>query len=286
MSTLPNNPIRPDGIDPIDAYLDGMMTDAERAAFEARLEQDAELRRVVEFQRQVDQSLVRQLPYQPPAPAPIAISSARRVSWKRLGWIGAIAAVIVLSVITALYIARPSGTKFRAPDLVYRDFESKGWKPSWVCKDDREFAEMVDFYLHSAVVVPLSTPGVDLMGWSFADQWDKGRPLGTPLSQQTLALLTKVDGRNVLVLMDRESSDRKLDVPKRSGLHLFRRTVNGLVLYEVSPLSEPRVLPKAVPAEGRHSPGSGRLDSKPKGMGRRSRGTAMLESPSDWRDLT
>jgi hypothetical protein len=51
------------------------------------------------------------------------------------------------------------------------------------------------------------------------------------------------------VLMDRKSDDRKLKLPEASNLHLFRREVGPLVLYEISPLNEQRVLPKALEAK-------------------------------------
>ncbi|CAG1004412.1 hypothetical protein PHYC_03140 [Phycisphaerales bacterium] len=285
MTVPPSNPGRAGGIDPVDAYLDNLMTPDERAAFERRLARDADLRELIELQKQIDGSLVRQLPYRAPTPAPAAIpiSRAAGISWTRIRWIGAIAAIVALAFITVLYVTQPPALKFRAPDLVYRDFDAAGWKPAWVCKDDREFAEMVSFYLDSAVVVPLDTPGVTLAGWSLADQFDHGKPIGTPMSQQTLALLTKVDGKNVLVLMDRLSSDRKMRVSADSGLFLHRRELNGLVLYEVSPMPEARVLPKALPAEGRPKPGPSGIDgpNHRKGTGKRSRGSALIDGPSD-----
>ena len=38
------------------------------------------------------------------------------------------------------------------------------------------------------------------------------------------------------------SADSQPKLPKDSGLHLFRRELGGLVLYELSPLAEPQLL--------------------------------------------
>ena len=65
-----------------------------------------------------------------------------------------------------------------------------------------------------------------------------------------LVLYPALTGKdNVVVLMDRKGDDRKLKLPETSNLHLFRREVGPLVLYEISPLNEQRVLPKALEAK-------------------------------------
>ena len=46
-----------------------------------------------------------------------------------------------------------------------------------------------------------------------------------------------------MVLIDRVENDRNIKVPDGSGLHLYKKRVGDLVLYEMSPMPEARVLP-------------------------------------------
>jgi len=236
-----------DAVPPIDAYLDGLLSPADIKAFEERLVHDASLREQLRVQREIDARLQGLFAY-PGAPAsPAVLASIRPGRIRRFAWPAAIAAAILLAVAgVQMYTAylRANPFKIRPVHEYYAALVDAGWKPAWVCHSDQEFADMVNFHLGSAVVVPLNAPGVELMGWSYADNARHGTPIG----QQTLSLLTRVEGRNVLVLMDRDSSDRRLRVPASSGLHLHRREVNGVVLYELSPFADARVLPHAVPA--------------------------------------
>ena len=65
-------------------------------------------------------------------------------------------------------------------------------------------------------------------------------------------MLARVDGVPVMVFVDRTSADTdpKLD-QGRVGLHLFRKELGSLVLYEVTPLGEPRVMDYLIPADTR-----------------------------------
>jgi hypothetical protein len=240
----------------LEQYLDGVLAPAERAAFEARLEREPalrdELREREDLQGAIDASLARLYRYTPPKAGSMGATreggparpDSRPVRFTRRLWVltGIAAAVVLASVVLMLY--RPSAITYREPDALYAQYDAAGFRPAWKCESDQEFADATAFYLGSAVVVPLATPGVEVLGWSYADEFGKG----TPISQQTLSLLTRVEGRNVLVLMDRADRDRTLRVARDSGLRLFRRVVNNLVLYEVTPLDAPRVLPAAIPA--------------------------------------
>lgn len=256
MSTRP--PIPPADRVLVEQYLDGVLAPAERAAFEARLAAEPALRDALrdaeDLQGAIDASLARLYRYTPPkagsagATPQSASTPARRdgtpLRFTRRLWVltGIAAAVVLASVVLMLY--RPAAITYREPDALYAQYDAAGFRPAWKCESDQEFADATAFYLGSSVVVPLATPGVEVLGWSYADELGKG----TPISQQTLSLLTRVEGRNVLVLMDRVDRDRDLRVARDSGLRLFRRVVNNLVLYEVTPLDAPRVLPVAIPA--------------------------------------
>ncbi|MDX2132821.1 MAG: hypothetical protein SFY69_12295 [Planctomycetota bacterium] len=254
MTGLP--PISPADQLLLDQFVDGLLAPPERDAFERRVQSEPVLRDALAQQRALDAAISRLYAYPEsaaanptapvPAPTPAPATEAGPGPFRltrRLGWLSGLAAAIVIASI-ALFLYQPSGLTFREPDALYAQYQAAGFKPAWKCENDQEFADAVAFYLGSAVVVPQATPGVEVIGWSYADEFGKG----TPISQQTLSLFTRVEGQNVLVLMDRAERDRRLSVDPDSGLRLFRREVNNLVLYEVTPLDRPRVLPQAIPA--------------------------------------
>ena len=58
----------------------------------------------------------------------------------------------------------------------------------------------------------------------------------------TLVLLAERDDAKVIVIMDRLRNDKVLTSPKE-GLSMFRKVAGDLVLYEISPLDHPILLP-------------------------------------------
>ena len=70
------------------------------------------------------------------------------------------------------------------------------------------------------------------------------------LSRYTTTMLARVNGTPVMVFVDRENSGYLPAQPdKKSGLHLFHKELAGLVMYELSPFSEPRVMDYLYPAD-------------------------------------
>ena len=64
------------------------------------------------------------------------------------------------------------------------------------------------------------------------------------LTKRTQVLLSTVDGEPVIVLVDTLGADKLIDEPAAdSGLTMHRRELGGMVLYEVSKLDGPRLLP-------------------------------------------
>jgi hypothetical protein len=240
----------------IDAYLDDLLEETERAAFERGLESDARLRAEVEGQRRIDGALGRL--FAPPvgnalasrittlvresilAPnrRPVVRMPARVSRWRRL----AIAAALTMGVV-GLYrlwdFVQPSRPRdiyapqaWRSFEKVYRDTVAGGFKPGWVCKNDREFATAFRRRLGQALLLLPPPPGVAWAGLDYCNS----------ITPRTMFLLAWVQGEKVLVLVDQAGSDRGQALPPESRLHLFRRQVGNLVLYECTPLDQPYVL--------------------------------------------
>lgn len=248
------------GRDRLNAYLDGTLDPAAKAEFERALQSDLSLRAEVDLQREIDASLGRLFAYEAPAAAPATLkyeppAPSKRAWVARIAWLAS-AAAVALGVFSYVQFGSPSGDTHPAPAAFYATVVDGGWKPSWACENEEQFARAVanQFQLTSAsLVVPFDTPGVQLVGWCYANSFRAG----TPLSERSLMLLTNVDGKRVLVVMDRIEKDRALKIERGKGLSMFRREIGGLVLYEVTPLDAPRVLDaaKTVPVPPRKPPG-------------------------------
>ena len=165
-----------------------------------------------------------------------ALPPARR----RLGRL-AVAAAVAGGLVGVWLIAqnvtptRPQGgyqsQPWRAMQTMYDDLVSEGFQPLWVCKDDQEFADSFRSVHHQPLLLAELPPGTTTLGLSYCNT----------LTARTTCLLATVGGEPVVVFVDRIERDHPQPVP--DGLRLHRREIDRLVLYELSPLEEPAVLP-------------------------------------------
>lgn len=227
----------------LEAYLDGQLRPQEQAAFEAlAAARKFPLNEKVKLQREIDLSMARLFAYEAPnleLPAPLPIGKHVRSSRLRLGVVLALAASLLLAV-TYMYWPRQE-IRIGPVQSTYARLERTGWNPDFTCKTDEEFAQKVKERLGTAMVIPMSTLGVVLDGWGYAQDYDGG-----PLSNSTMYLLTHVDGKRVLVLIDKRKNDRKLYLPPDSTLTLHRKEIGDLILYEVTPWPQSKAIDAAI----------------------------------------
>lgn len=237
----------------LDDYLANEMTGESKRTFEFMLESRPELRRKLELQREIDRSLLKTCE----APAELADRavmaavasdecktrpSARPNKWMRRL---AIAAMLLLGVYGAWStwsFLKPVPTGYakaqawRAPMAVYEDTVDAGFKPAWVCKDDEEFIRTVRNSLGQRLAVADEDKSVRVVGIAYSNT----------LSTFTLLILAMVDEQPVIVFADKLSKDRQLPPPPSDSMSWNRRELGNLVLYELSPLPDARVLPLIV----------------------------------------
>jgi len=271
MSERPAHPEDPR----LEAYLDGQLDDAERPAFERDAADRSELLRAIDLQSRIDAALARL--YEPPdvqrvaaelarsngrksasstaadgvadagAPSPHAPASAparspkpfcsRVVMWR-------LAAMIILAVVGVvairLWLAPPplatdpypiSETP-RPMTEVYHAEVASGFEPQWVCETDEEFAGWYRKQVGRPLTLAALPPHVRAAGLS----------IDNVLSRRTIYLLAEVEGKPVIVFADHVANDDTPRVLSGSNLHLFRRQIGDVVLYELTPLDRPRVL--------------------------------------------
>jgi hypothetical protein len=239
--------LRPENAAKVDAYVDGALSVVEREAIEREMQSDRALAEEVRLQQWIDRELAGMFAYEPaevapPAPIPIA---GRRAWWAAL----AVAAVVVLAGVAAWLALGRGGKPSRperlfGPDAVYARMEARNFEPTFVCKDNAEFAAAVQKRLGSPLVID-DDPGVKVLGWAYSAEFP-GRIIG----EKTMILMCRLAEAHSVVLMDEARADRPLSLPAGSNLHLFRRQIGALVLYEVTPLDSPRVLDRLRPPGG------------------------------------
>lgn len=230
----------------MERYLDGLLGPAEAAEFERRLRTDKALAEQVRLQREIDASLNRLFQYDPslaepqaPDPLPMVRPTRPVAPWRKWGAVAAAAALVGACV----YVYWPKGPTFPvlAPEAVYRRFDESGWNPEFKCNNDAEFVHAVDSQFKRKILIPAATVGVVLDGWGYGNSYN-----GSPISLSTMTLLAHANDKPVLVFMDLLENDRKIKIDRSCKLHLFRREVGGMVLYEVTPWKEPIVINAAV----------------------------------------
>lgn len=249
----------PSGPSQLDAYLDGQLTGAALAAFEGRLAADAELRGEVELQHRINASLGRSFANEvvpsivPQAATPPAARTAAPITravvarlWvnHHAKWVAMAASLLLAAVVFATaYIMSSSKPKdcsdvpFQELSVPYVNALEPAFEPDhpWGQNDQGagEFAAEVQSRLGQPIQMTTPDRRVRMQGWS-GSKW-------SVLSPDTVALFGRTEDGPVVVIIDRLSADRPLDLARGSRLIKHRRELGTLVMYEVG-MSEKAVL--------------------------------------------
>lgn len=235
----------PFDVDALDRWLEGTMETSERVAFEEWLAEHPELQSEIDLDHRLVASLRNQ--FAPPTPNPqlwqhLLIDQphpAQDVRPRlRRQWIaiGAFLAACVAWILVARQLSSPASVEpvfVRRPLVdVYRETVSTGFQPYYDCRDPERFAQV--FQERQGLALKLAQLPADrrMLGLSY--------PGG--LSRLTTGMLCEVNGQPVMVFIDRLGDDVKQGDHALDGLHVFRQVLESLVLYEVTPWNEPRML--------------------------------------------
>jgi anti-sigma factor RsiW len=268
--------------DRLEAYLDGLLDDAQAAAFARSLKEDPALARQAALQARIDGALGRLFSVESPSHDAVAAALASAVgklealpsdaeirpqmvktaaapamrttrradvrvgaSTKRLYWAAAVlAAAAAIGGILAAFPwngAQRNMPLFAARPLaeIYRDAVTHGFEPTYECKDAERFAATFSERQGRPLQLLAMPSGTRMLGLAYVGG----------LSRQTTAMLCRVEGKPVMVFVDRAAADQQI-APDNSDaqLHVFREARDGLVYYEVTPFDAPRVLGLLAPA--------------------------------------
>lgn len=251
----------------MEEYLAGRLSGDTLRSFEQAVSGDAELALLLESQREVDAAL-RAAFVAPSAPAEAEVrdaaqrlvrptvdppaSPALRLAGRSEGhgpshprpatrwrWFAVAAAILLSAAGIFRVLVGVEEPRLIPPDELYAVLQNMGWTPAQVCNTPNEFAALVKEKLGQALLPDpaTATSGIALLGWGYEDDYN-----GSPLSKSTMMLLTTVGEDRVLVLIDQRKNRRDLRPRPGSTLRIFEELKGNLVVYEITPLSAPRVL--------------------------------------------
>lgn len=248
----------------LEAYLDGLLDAKERTTFEQLVSKHAELRRAVEQQQRVNECLARL--FNPPqnlegsqVPGLAAATETVRRNGQadqrasadaqpadaRRKWL-AVAAVLAISTVAAWNVwrfidAQPervvvtyASTEHRSMADWYETEVEKGFEADWLCETDQEFRDTFAKQLGQPLLLARAElpRGVSWVGLSYRNS----------VSRNTVCLLARSFETPIIVFIDRAKRITDGFEPSGGDLKVYRRELGPLVLFEVSPLPEPRVL--------------------------------------------
>lgn len=251
----------------LEALLDGRLGSADAAHAQREFASETRL------QQAIDAALRGQ--FVPPAPdrllamvraadkAPVAVRSRQRGIPR---WLAAAACILVL-IGSTWWLARTGhipgwgdgrrvvtnprrSPPFAGPSVieVHERLVAAGYKPTLETQDVRAIASTI-WRRTGQGLAPSNLPaGAQLLGIS-----------ETPcLSEHSLALLMRVNGQPLSIIVDKLENDRLYCVSAPMEITPFRREVGSLVIYEVTPHGKPLVYDRFIdPKQSRESYESG-----------------------------
>ncbi len=153
-------------------------------------------------------------------------------------WQAAVAAALAL-VFVGLWTAwspssptKPPAFTPMAMEKVYFNRVKAGFTADWKCESDQEFSDTFMKWLGANMTMH-ETERVACVGLSYC----------RAITENTLTVFARVDGKEVMVFVDRLTKDTHPTVPESTGLRVFRKEAPPLVFYEVTPLEQAEVFP-------------------------------------------
>ncbi len=162
-----------------------------------------------------------------------------------LGWAAVAAAsiAIVVTVSSLLNSVQNQPSIARAldvvsPSVVYHREVEAGLMPSWVCSAE-EFASRVSGHFGDLPIALAPLPAqLELLGWT--EPYYSG---AQTLNPRELILLTRYEGKPVIVLLSDKKSAARLEEDVQPGLYIHRAETKNYIAVEVSPLPTPVFVP-------------------------------------------
>lgn len=250
-----------DRLEQIEQFLDGALPTEQQRAVQDAASAGGEVRDELVRQMRVDRALERMFPIMTADRVAEILAAAQaappretarapvRLNWflRLPGFARAAAITLVVGISGGgayLYYVSSQPVVIRPMEMpamitLAAAFEGKiagGFKHDFECKNDLEFAAATWRQTDQQMVLPAELPpDIKLLGWSRCRS----------LSFSTLMLMTRIEGREVAIFMDRKGNAAKAGEPP-TGMKLHRRDFGSAALFELSPFDEPRLLDKFI----------------------------------------
>ncbi len=247
----PTPPLTPQR-DQIECYLDNAMSTSDRAAFETQMLSDAQLRSQVEQTRRENAALAHAIHSRFALPEDCDLEAAvhdaarlkltsrppsRSTNWLVAARWSAMAAALVLCVGGGLLFQRlQSQARERGQQLIayYSEQVQLGLTPQWVCKDEKTFREYTTMRFGAPLSFNALPSGVALVGWTYVR--------GPMRTDSNAVLMATRDETPILVIVEKRGNAPRIDAAQQSSLHVFRKDLGAVTLYELTPLASPTLL--------------------------------------------
>lgn len=216
----------------LDLYLDGQLSAEQAAAFERRMMATPALRAEVDAARSIDNNLRELFAVPSDLNVPVTTQQSTSVPWWRRRWFAAAAAILLLFI---GYAVSPWSRVMPPSALAQTYFAQvdKGFIPEVVCTTPEAFATWTQTQFKEPLTPATLPASIQLLGWSKTKL----------ISDYTGILLAKVDGKEVIVLMDSTMYSKKLDDTYMHGLHAYETTMGKVRVIEVTPFDTTHVIP-------------------------------------------
>ena len=245
----------------INAYLDGEMSDAERAEFEARLADDGALRDRLARWRVVEAGLGACFGQGADAPDPLALHEAETLPMPGSGhardassdasaatspWyrrpLYAAAAVLLVTAGVAWYATLPGAPEMQGPrDSYIYSLVTSNFTPAVVCDTPGKFLEYTESALNEPIAADFdsaATLGVTLVGWdTFGASYTAEGSDRLPR-----VLMALGPGGEQIVVYFAGYTHRSPEDDPMNATHVSSVCFGDVTAYELSPLPEPVVL--------------------------------------------
>lgn len=232
------------------AYLDGELSAAETAAFEAEMRADPLLAEAVGDVRVAEAGLRELFAETGEAPDPLAFESGAtgRGPRPRRWMVPAAAAALLIAAAGVWYTSRPLPSGPVPSDRFIYRMVTANFTPAVVCDTPSKFAEYTDDAMNETINADFASAanlGVSLVGWTvLGASYDEDRARDLP----RLLLARAPDGTEVVVYFRERGHDAPEQSPAPAGraapdpISVHTKQLGRVTAYEISPLGEPVVL--------------------------------------------
>lgn len=216
------------------SYIDGELAGAQLQSFEKQLQSDPELKAKLNTLRSIEQGLMNLSESTEPNPHHISVLQTHRAS--RAKWIG-YAAVIVIMV--SLFLFNPLNSPRTFDAGVSYTKVTRSFEPQIVCDTPEKFALYTQEGFGRTINADFETP-IQLVGWRYLKPNYKPEEHSQEPATRILMAQTP-DGSRVLAYFVPKGLPKPVLEPS-SNLHMYPTKINGVRIYEVSPLDQPVLL--------------------------------------------